>query len=176
MFNKTTTTITILFIMMVALTAPASANGEILAANELAVVQLIDGLYLQGDAETSEGLLSEDFIAHDPINGEMDRETFLAFYSDVDVEASNDYELTTGEMLVAQVYADADDAPLMLDHDRYEFGTNGALDTMVNFYRIESGQIAEAWLIYDRVSFNDFINIQTCSNRTLTGNSGFSGC
>jgi len=179
MFNITSkpAAIAILFIIMSVLAAPVSAESEVLAANELTVTQLIDGLYVQGDTDATETLLSEDFIAHDPINGEMDREDFITFYTAIEIEADTltAYQLTAGQNLVAQVYADADDAPLMMDFDRYEFGKNGALDTMVNFYRIESGQIAEAWLIYDHISLNNFTGIRTCATRT-TGNNGFSGC
>lgn len=172
--KRTITRSTIIIALLAAIASFASGaheNAQLLE-NEAVVETLVQGFFTQQDVTVADTVLSETFIAHDPVNGEMDREAFIEFYSSVEVTMP-EYSLMSGRDLVALQILDVVDPPVMLDLDRFDIGSNGIMDTLWNFFRLADGQIAEAWLIYDELSLLHFIGTPTRSPAEPGGQGSF---
>ncbi len=173
--NRSTTIISTLIALtlMVSAAPVAAVEDANFVANESLVEQLFTDFIDNGDANAAVSLLSDTFIAHDPLNGDMDRDIFIAFYTQV-MTAMPEYALRSGGNMVALQILGIDEPPTMLNTELFEFGEDGMLDTLWNFFWIEDGQIIEAWLIYDELSLWQFVGEPGSPSSDDSKRSGFS--
>lgn len=169
---KTTTAIITVMLIVIATNTASAQQFSADEANMQTVSRLMTDYFVAGDSATIESLLSADFVAHDPLNGEMNREAFISFYNGRQSEM-REYELLAGQGMVAQMYADAQEAPVLLMPEHFDFGPNGMYDSMVNFFYVENDQIVEAWVIYDRISLRDFTGVSASMPAELGGSPAF---
>lgn len=162
----------ILSIILLAIMALPVSATDTCVENEAVVNRLLHDFIEHGDTTAATALLTADFTAHDPLNGEMDRDTFISFYADLDIIVP-EYALMSGRDMVALQILNIQDPPVMFDTNRFDFGPYGVASTLWTFFRVENGQISAAWLIYDELSLLQFVGEPS---RPSDGNSrGFSG-
>jgi len=155
--STTLSMIALITLLLITFAMPVGASEDAtLLENESMIERLVNDFITSGDTSAAETILNQTFVAHDPLNGDMDRDTFIEFYAAVEA-AMPEYVLMSGGQMVALQILNVENPPTMLDTNHFTFGPNGMLDTLWSFFYIADGQIVEAWLIYDELSLWQFV-------------------
>ena len=135
--------------------------------------RFFDEPWNQGSLEVIDEICAEDFVGHDPIMGDADRETIkqrIAGYREAfpDLQFTVDEIFAAGDRVVTRWTAQGTfQNPLM---GMEPTGQKGDPIEGIGIDRIEDGKIAEAWAQWDTMKFMQNIGAVPEGAAASTGN------
>lgn len=132
--------------------------------NETVINTFVEEFFNNHNLDVVYELLTPDFIAHDPVHGDMNRDEFVEFFENLFETQPNlsmsDYSLMSGQALVAQELPNEES--LMTPLGNLEYGVENeysAYEAIYNFFSLTDGQVNEAWWIYNNLQLIRFTGV-----------------
>ena len=156
--------ITAIVLSTLILAFPVGLSAQDASVTNQELVEQVTTAFVEGELDAIDTIVSPDFVLHDPLTGDIEGPDALkAFYSDWRTAMPNVF------CPIEKMIVEGDRVAVLLptwgtfSGPMFDIEPNGneIYTTFINIWRVEDGQLVEAWYSYDTLDLMQQLNAPT---------------